>query len=165
MLHLIRGLPGSGKTTYARSLGCWVLEADMWFVKDGVYRYDHGRAEGAHLWCQEKAKEGVALEIDVAVAGVFFLVKHLKPYLDCAREQGCPVSIVECRGNFGNPHGVPDRVIAQMRARWEPIPEEWAREACLVFPGGDAGCGTLSESRSWGGTSALFSVVAAEGAA
>ena len=40
-LYLVRGVPGSGKTTFAKSLGIrHNYEADMWFDKfnNGIYR-------------------------------------------------------------------------------------------------------------------------------
>lgn len=50
-LVLIRGLPGSGKSTMAKVLalvGYQHFEADMFFVRDGTYCYDRSRIREAH---------------------------------------------------------------------------------------------------------------------
>ncbi len=39
-LFLLRGLPGSGKSTLAKSLSDSHIEADMFFMKDGEYKFD-----------------------------------------------------------------------------------------------------------------------------
>jgi predicted kinase len=39
-LFLLRGLPGSGKSTLAKSLGGIRIEADQYFMEDGVYNFD-----------------------------------------------------------------------------------------------------------------------------
>ena len=39
-LFLLRGLPGSGKTTLAKSLGGMHIEADNYFMVDGEYKFD-----------------------------------------------------------------------------------------------------------------------------
>ena len=52
-LVLIRGLPGSGKSTIAKELavtGFEHFEADMFFPVDGVYRYEASRIRHAHTW-------------------------------------------------------------------------------------------------------------------
>lgn len=58
-LVLIRGLPGSGKSTMARILrqvGYEHFEADIFFEDRGVYRYDASRVADAHAWCQRDTK-------------------------------------------------------------------------------------------------------------
>ncbi len=55
-LVLIRGLPGSGKSTMAKDLatqGYLHFEADMYFELDGHYRYDASCIREAHSWCQK----------------------------------------------------------------------------------------------------------------
>ena len=46
---LIMGLPGSGKTTFARSIAKpWqIFEADQFFNKNGEYQFDHRKAIAA----------------------------------------------------------------------------------------------------------------------
>jgi len=39
-LILVRGLPGSGKSTFAKSLGGVHIETDMFFIQDGEYKFD-----------------------------------------------------------------------------------------------------------------------------
>ena len=42
VLYIVRGIPGSGKTTFAKSLNCPVFEADMFFVNSqGIYNFDY----------------------------------------------------------------------------------------------------------------------------
>ena len=40
VLYIVRGIPGSGKSTFAKSLGGTHFEADMFFMKNGEYKYD-----------------------------------------------------------------------------------------------------------------------------
>ena len=57
---LIRGVQGSGKSTLAslyKNQGYEHLEADMFHVVDGVYKWDPTRLGAAHLWCQDTAEK------------------------------------------------------------------------------------------------------------
>ena len=46
-LILLRGLPGSGKSTFAEVIGGFRCEADMYFMEDGEYKFDITRIEKA----------------------------------------------------------------------------------------------------------------------
>ncbi|MBO4513053.1 MAG: AAA family ATPase [Victivallales bacterium] len=54
-LYIVRGLPGAGKTTYARKLAqeknCLLLEPDLFLYIDGEYKYNHKRYECAWDTC------------------------------------------------------------------------------------------------------------------
>ena len=55
-LILLRGLPGSGKSTFAKSISnesTGHIESDMFFVKDGEYKFDGSKIKDAHNWCQD----------------------------------------------------------------------------------------------------------------
>ena len=55
-LFLLRGLPGSGKTTLAKSLGGKNYEADMFFERGlkNVYTFVAAKLPNAHRWCQSQ---------------------------------------------------------------------------------------------------------------
>ena len=57
ILTIVRGLPGSGKTTYARKLaaetGAMLIEPDALLVRGGVYWYTPGRYAEAKKWSFE----------------------------------------------------------------------------------------------------------------
>ena len=45
-LYIVRGLPGSGKSTFARSIAkpYQIFEADQYFMKKGKYNFDETNA-------------------------------------------------------------------------------------------------------------------------
>lgn len=122
MLYLIRGIPGSGKSTYAKSLGCLVVEADMYSVRDGKYDYDHSRIGDAHDWCLNMAKMAIDNGFDVAVANTFAHYKFLDPYIQYANLNKVPFKIIKCIGNHKTIHPVPKKVIETMKETWENLP-------------------------------------------
>jgi predicted kinase len=134
-LYIIRGAPGSGKSTHAKKLlDCDVMEADSFFIqKDGGYFFNGQLLKRAHDWCQEITRSWLAqaLEIcdtgfktDFGVANTFTRVWEMQPYLDMAEKYGYEVVVHRCTGEFENVHGVPLEKVKQMRERMEDYPGE-----------------------------------------
>jgi|GEM_PF-1008760 len=120
-LILVRGLPGSGNSTFADELvgeGYVHLEADMFFMKDGVYRYDANLVRDAHNWCKEKTRAALARGQRVAVSNTFARLHEMADYVKM-----CPkVRIIEIRAPWINVFGVSPE---PMVGHWETVPPEW----------------------------------------
>ena len=123
MLYLIRGWPGSGKTTLAKELlkqgkADVHYEADMYFEGKVLgYVFDPTKLPQAHEWCLRKTKEALGMNMNVVVSNTFTRLWELQKYIDL----GHPYEIIECRGLFKNVHGVPPEKVLAMRARFEEI--------------------------------------------
>jgi energy-coupling factor transporter ATP-binding protein EcfA2 len=117
-LVLIRGLPGSGKTTLARAMDGFVhFEADQWMVDaDGSYRFDPGRLAAAHEACRAAARRALDDGRSVVVSNTFVERWEMQPYF----EMGYPVRVIEASGTYESEHAVPPEVLQQMRELWEP---------------------------------------------
>ena len=125
-LLLIRGLPGSGKSTMARSMVDRVhLEADMFFVVDRVYTHDASKIVEAHDWCRLKMREALAAGTNVVISNTCSRYRAMHQYLAIAREMRVPVTVIEATGTWPSIHGVPEDRIAHMRERWEKVPSSF----------------------------------------
>ena len=120
-LTLIRGLPGSGKSTMAKKMWPFVhLEADMFFTDErGNYRFDASKIADAHGWCQHECREYLEMGADVVVSNTFTRKWEMQPYIDMATELGIPYEVVTATGKYPNVHGVDQKPIQRMRSRWE----------------------------------------------
>ena len=125
MLYLIRGLPGSGKSTMAKTMseafGCVIWEADHYHMLDGEYRWRAETQGIAHKWCQGGVRACMELgHKNVIVSNTSTTEKEMKPYLALAEEYGYAVTsiIVENRHGGKSIHNVPQETIDKMRARF-----------------------------------------------
>ena len=118
-LTLIRGLPGSGKTTLAKQLGVLHVEADMYFMRDGKYQFDRAKIGFAHDWCAAVAEKALSAGMDVVVANTFVQHWEMKKYLALAGVYGAEVEVIVAIGSYESVHAVPAEVIERMRAKWE----------------------------------------------
>lgn len=152
-LILIRGLPGSGKTTLASKIiesmselvsdkdsispGEFLVEADHYRMVNGEYRHDDAQNSLAHDWCLSEAFRRLQREQQpfVVVANVFTLRSYVFLYVETARKLEVKVSILEsdqahlepselANRTIGNGHHVPEEVIERMLLQWEPISQE-----------------------------------------
>ena len=128
VLILLRGVPGSGKTTVAETLafnpaGAYtVCTADDYFMKDGEYKWNPKFIGAAHKWCQDKCRKAMENgEARVFVANTNTQMKEMKVYFDMAKEYGYTVFslVVENRHGGKNVHGVPEATLDAMEKRFD----------------------------------------------
>lgn len=122
VLYIVRGIPGSGKSTFAKTLGGIHFEADMFFIKDGEYKFDGSKIKLAHNWCMiQTQKAMVDDEPKIVVSNTFTQEWEMETYFKLAEENGYKVFtiIIENRHGNTNQHGVPEDKIEQMKNRFE----------------------------------------------
>jgi predicted kinase len=129
-LILLRGLPGSGKTTLAKTIlqlritdDPEVLSADDFFINEsGEYKFDSTKLKEAHQYCQFRCSERMRQQKSkIVVANTFTEEWEMKPYFDMAERYNYRIHtvIVENRHGSENVHGVPEEKLQQMQNRFD----------------------------------------------
>ena len=120
-LYIVRGLPGSGKSSLAKKVTELVYSADDFFTnKKGEYNFNAKLLGKAHEWCWGKVRDAMFLGVNaVAVANTFTQAWEAEKYYQIAEEYGYSVFVIECQNDFGNVHDVPQESIDAMKERWE----------------------------------------------
>ena len=121
-IYLVRGIPGSGKTTFAKTLEGLHIEADMYFINEnGEYNFEPTKIKDAHKWCNELVEEWMREEQDkIIVSNTFTQEWEMDSYYEMAKKYGYRVYsiIIENRHGGVNEHGVPDDKLEQMKNRF-----------------------------------------------
>ena len=133
VLYIVRGLPGSGKSTFAKMLvgeDFLVCEADKYFIdkETGEYNFDSTKIKEAHKFCQDTVESYMKDSLvndqfyrEIAVSNTFTQEWEMRPYFELAKNYGYKVFsvVVENRHGGTNQHEVPEEVLTKMRERFE----------------------------------------------
>lgn len=122
-LILLRGIPGSGKSTVASLITDMVLSADDFFTdENGVYNFDASKLQAAHNWCKTRTETQMKASMKkIVVANTFTQKWEMDDYFNLAAKYGYRVHslIAENRHGSVNVHNVPDTALDKMRKRFE----------------------------------------------
>jgi predicted kinase len=122
-LIIVRGIPGSGKTTFAKMIGRAICCADDWHTdREGNYNWKPENVGKAHDWCKRKCRRFMKKNINpVLVVNTSTTEKELAPYIAMAKYYGYKYFsvIVENRHGGVNEHGVPEQTLDKMTDRFE----------------------------------------------
>lgn len=135
MIYILRGLPGSGKSTFAKSVeDAEIFSADAWHMIDGKYAFDPRRAGYAHNECFKCYLSAIMVEKrcqNFIVDNTNTTPVELAPYVRVAEAFGKEYVIVHFdidlwSSRRRNIHGVPDATLLRMQANLnEPLPPHW----------------------------------------
>lgn len=125
-LYLIRGLPGSGKSTFAKELAdgldCNHFEHDKYlYTEEGEYLWTEKRMAYAYRQCLRDTEATMVDGEPVVVSNVFPTSKSLKNYRKLAEKWGYRVTyiVVENRRGGVNIHDVPQEALEDMRKAFQ----------------------------------------------
>jgi len=130
-IYLMRGLPGSGKSTYTerflKNTGKvdFMFEADQWMVDlHGNYHFDQNKLPYCHGKCKQYTEEAMKTGKNVAVSNTFIRLWEMEDYFELAEKYEYEVVIYRMTNNYGSVHGVPDFKLEVMRKNFQDLEGE-----------------------------------------
>lgn len=124
---IIRGLPGSGKSTFAKkNFGSYIrCEADDYFYDvDGSYNFNPKNISKAHESCYNRVKDALISGKSVVVSNTFTMLWEIAKYENLAKEIGCKLKVIRLNTMYGNIHDVTNDTILKMKNRFEDFDGE-----------------------------------------
>ena len=128
-LILLRGIPGSGKTTLGEVIlrtpnkQLKPLSADDYFIDEhGNYNFDETKLKEAHNDCQQRCSHLMQNDVmKIVISNTFTQEWEMQPYYQMAERYNYRIHsvIVENRHEGINEHNVPEEKLLQMKNRFE----------------------------------------------
>lgn len=138
-LYIMRGLPGSGKSTMARHILAqslsegaegYIFSTDDYLISpQGDYVFEPVKLAAAHAWNQDRAVKAMTKHVDtIIIDNTNILKAHYANYVAEAKARGYRINILTV-GSFDsefvqecakrNTHGVPLHTIQRMAQNFE----------------------------------------------
>lgn len=121
-LILVRGISGSGKTTFAELIATNVFSADDYFTDAlGNYNFDATYLPTAHDACKARTEEAMKKgESKICVANTFTTEWEMAPYFKLAEKYNYRIFtvIMENRHGGTNVHDVPEPVLQKQKNKF-----------------------------------------------
>ena len=129
---LIRGLPGSGKTSLADMIDCdYSVATDDFFMVNGVYQYDRDLLSENHGKCAEFVKDKISrhypIGCNIVIHNTFSERWEMQVYIELANDNNYNHRVIDLfdagledkQLEVRNEHSVREEDIFAMRERWE----------------------------------------------
>lgn len=128
-LILMRGLPGSGKSTKAQSFGLPVYSTDDFFMVNGEYVFDGKKLIENHNKNFQRSKRAMESGKSIVVDNCNLEYWEMKRYVKVALDEGFKIrfevpdtkwrfNVKECTRRCTK--GIPEGVMKRLKDKWQP---------------------------------------------
>lgn len=122
-LVIMRGWPGSGKSTRAKEIAealgnnTIILSTDDYFIDplNGEYIFVRDLIGKAHQWNRDRARQAIKQGKNVVIDNTNIKKWEYADYLKAAAEKDYETYQCVCSGTFENVHGVPVEIVDRMK--------------------------------------------------
>ena len=124
-LLILRGAPGSGKTTLANAKfdGWTVCSADDYFIdKNGNYKFDARQLQLAHDSCFRRTVSALEQGMNVVIDNTNKSVWEFKRYLEIPYVE---IKIYRVASQYKSTKSIPDSVIKRYNDEYQPFASSW----------------------------------------